>query len=147
MIVTAKEFFSITEDRDYATIFMLLLFCLSLSGIYMNIFGARDAGLLLLATFLARFFFIYRNERLFDSLSSELTRRMDTERAKPGFTAGNLSLILEKEYSSVSRGVKMQCLKKYVNEMEIELSPDGNYVFYPSRVYNQPGKDRRRRKF
>jgi hypothetical protein len=146
MILTAEECISVMKDRDYATLLLLVLFCLSLLGIYANIFTQRDAGLLLLAAFLSRFFFIYRTERLFDMLSKELTTRMDQERARPDFTTGNLSLILKKEFAGISKSVKTKCLNKLVEEMEIDLGPEGNYTFYPTKVYNQPGKDRRRKK-
>jgi hypothetical protein len=112
----------------------------------MDIFVWRDAGLFILATFLARFFFIYRAERLFDGLSRELKIKMETERAKTGFTTGNLSLILEKEFPKVLKSVKEKCLKQLAGEMEIDLGPEGNYMFYPTKVYKQPGKDRRFRK-
>ena len=146
MILTAEECISVIKDRDYATALLLILFCLSLIGIYTDIFTQRDAGLLLLAAFLSRFFFVYRTERLFDTLSRELTIRMDQERARPGFTSGNLSSILKKEFAGIANLVKIKCLKKLVEEMEIDLGPDGNYMFYPTKVYNQPGKDRRRKK-
>ena len=89
---------------------------------------------------------IYRAERLFDGLSRELKIKMETERAKTGFTTGNLSLILEKEFPKVLKSVKEKCLKQLAGEMEIDLGPEGNYMFYPTKVYKQPGKDRRFRK-
>jgi hypothetical protein len=146
MILTAKECFSVMEDRDYLTIVLFILFCLSVAGIYTGTFSRMDAGLFLMAAFLARFFFIYRKERLFESFSKEIIIRMDKERATPEFKTGNLSLLLEKEFRGVSKSVKNMCIRKFVEEMEIDLGPDGNYMFYPTRVYDQPGKDRRHRK-
>ena len=146
MIITAKECFSIFEDKDYVTIVLFIFFCLSVAGIYLDFFTLRDAGLFILATLLARFFSIYRTERLFDGLLRELKIRMENERAKPDFVNGNLSLILDRDFSKVPSTVRSKCLRQLAGEMEIDLGQDGTYAFYPSKVYNQPGKDRRRRK-
>jgi hypothetical protein len=145
MIISAKECFSVVKDRDYLTIIFLLVFCLSLLGVTFNIFSLRDSGLFLMASILSRLLFIYRAELIFDSLSRRLSERMDAERTKPEFENGNLSLILETEFPKIAKSIKMKCIKKLENEIEVDLSPTGDYTFYLTKVYKQPGKDRRRR--
>jgi hypothetical protein len=159
MIVAAKQFFSVVRDRDYLTIVFFLIFCISLLGVTVNIFSAgdsgllvtasfnmfnlRDSGLLLMATILCRLLYIYRSDTVFDNLSVRLRERMNQERDKPGFIQGNLSEIME-EFPKIDRNIKMKCLRNLEDDMEVELNSSGDYVFYPAKVFNQPGKDRRR---
>jgi hypothetical protein len=159
MIVASKEFFSIVKDRDYLTMVFCLIFCFSLLGFTINIFSSgdsgflvmasinifnlRDSGLLLMATILCRLLYIYRASTMFDNFSSLLYERMNYERDKPGFINGNLTKIMENEFPRIDNCIKMKCMKKLEDEMELDMSPSGDYIFYPAKVFFQPGKDRR----
>jgi hypothetical protein len=145
MIISTKEFFSALKDRDYLSIIFFLVFCLSLAGVFMNYLSPQDSILLLIAAVLSRLMFVYRADTIFDNLSGRLLERMDEERAKPGFRTGNLSQILEAEFPKISNTIKMKCINKLEADMDVDLNTSGDYIFYPTKVYNQPGKDRRRK--
>jgi hypothetical protein len=72
---------------------------------------------------------------------------MDAERRKAGFESGNLSRIMETELPKIPKRIKLKYMQELQQAMEVDLSPSGDYTFYPNKVYKQPGKDRRRRQF
>jgi|GEM_PF-5504810 len=144
MIISAKDFFSVIQDRNYLTILFSLLFCLSVAGVALGYLSKEEAALLLLAAILSRLLFICRADVLFESLSVKLAERMEDERAKPGFRNGNLSSILDSEFSKTPETIKIKCLKKLESDMDVDRNSAGDYIFYPTKVYDQPGKDRRK---
>jgi hypothetical protein len=144
MIISAKDFFSVIQDRDYLTVFFLLVFCLSVAGVSMGHLSMQESALLLLAVILSRLLFIFRADMMLESLSARLIERMDAERAKPNFRDGNLSAILDSEFAKIAGTVKIKCLEKLESDMDVDRNSAGDYIFYPTKVYDQPGKDRRR---
>jgi hypothetical protein len=144
MIISTSEFFAIGRDRDYLSIIFILVFCLSIGGVALDYLSPRDSIMLLIAAVLSRLLFVYRADTIFDNLSGQLLDRMAEERAKPGFINGNLSAMLESEFPKVSRNIKMKVIKKLEADMEVDKNPSGDYIFYLTKVYDQPGKDRRR---
>jgi hypothetical protein len=146
MIISTKDFFSALKDRDYLSILFFLVFCLSIAGAFLNYLNPQDSILLLIATVLCRLLFIYRADTIFDNLSGRLIERMDEERAKPGFRNGNLSQILESEFPKISSTIKTKCLNKLEADMDVDINNSGDYIFYLTKVYNQPGKDRRKQR-
>lgn len=137
-MLSAKEYFSVMKDRDYITILFLICFCLSFLGIALHIFSYRDAGLFFMTVLLSRLLFIYKAEAMLDSVSKTLMKKMDEERARPGFENGNLSSILDSEFPRLSGDVRMKCIKKFVDSNEIELGPAGDYTFYSKKIYRRP---------
>ncbi len=147
MIISVKEYFSLIRDRDYLSILCFLVFLLSLLGVAFKMLSIRDTGLFAMTFILSRLLFAYRTEVAYDTLSEQLSGIMDKERKRAGFESGNLSLLLEKELPGINKAAKNKYMQELESEMEVELSPAGHYIFYPNKVYKQPGKDRRRRQF
>jgi hypothetical protein len=141
MILAVKEYLAIFRDRDYLTILILLIFCLSFIGVVYNIFSIRDSGLFLMTAVLSRFLSILRLELASDSLMDQLLDRIYAERSTPGFTNGNLSRILNSEFPKFGNKVKMKCMRELQKDMEVEMNPAGEYTFYAKKVFKAPVKD------
>jgi len=144
MIAAAKEFFSVLRDRDFLSIGAFLIFFLSLFGAVFGVCSIRDAGLFMMTFILSRLLFIYRTELLVDSMSEKLLDRINAERSKPGFENGNLSHILSAEFPRIAAIIKQKCLKELEKEMELILSPAGDYTFQSPKAYRQAAKAPRR---
>ncbi len=125
------------KDRDYLTIVFLIVFCLSFLGIGLHIFSYRDAGLFFMAVLLSRLLFIYKAEVTLDSVTKIVQKKMDEERALPGFENGNLRAILDAEFPKITADVRMKCIRKFEDNNEIELTTAGDYTFYSKKIFKR----------